>query len=157
LDVDNPAAEILESMLLDSDDEMDLESEHDSDDDEMDHESEDDSDGRDSGYSSMASEDEPEVQTMIIKDDPPFCSTPNNSPIMINSSSDEEDSCENQTPMRQHAVSPFPSFALESPGPFDDHLFSAATNLKIKKRIRRTSTPFTKPKAARRLNFSDTI
>jgi hypothetical protein len=149
LDVDNPAAEIIEGMLLDSDDEMDLESEHDSDNDDDNQESGDE-DGRDSGYSSMSSDGELDSDATTLEDEPPHC--PNNSPIVI--SSDDENK---QTPMRQHAVSPFPPLVLDSPGPFDDYLFCAAPCLKTKKRFRRTSfKPYEKPKAARRL-FYDTI
>jgi hypothetical protein len=142
-------------MLCPSDGEMSLDSEddevnQDSEDDEDDQEDDED-DGRDSGYESMSSDDEFESERRILQDEPPHCSTPNNSPITI--SSDEEDT---RTPMRQHAVSPFPPLVLDSPGPFDDYLFSAARSLKTKKRFRNTSSPLKKPKAARRL-FSNTI
>ena len=144
MDVDNAAAEIVENMLLDSEDEMDLTEESDS-----------ESDGEnsacpDSGYSSISSDNENE--SMFVDKDPPVCS----SPILIADSSDEDTAM--KTPVRQFAVSPFQSFALDAPGPFDDYLFKPANDLKTKRRFRKTSAfkPYEKPKAARRL-FSKTI
>jgi len=138
MDVDNAAAQIIEDMLCaeNSEDEMDLESEE---------------NFSDSGYSSYSSDDSAS-QAMFVDKDPPRCSTP----ILIADSSDEDTAM--RTPVRQFAVSPFPTLALDAPGPFDDFLFMPANNLKSKRRFRKTSavTPYEKPKAARRL-FSNTI